>query len=136
MSKSHNIACKEHQIPPATFSETQGGIQVEFRTNQEMQQESRLELQPELEAESKSSKRGQVTGQVTGQVESLLNVMQGELSKKEIMVALGLSGRDNFEKRYLKPALEQGLITPTIPDKPNSRLQKYRVTSGKKSNHE
>jgi hypothetical protein len=33
----------------------------------------------------------------------------------------------------LKPALEQGFIEMTIPEKPNSCLQKYRLTlSGKK----
>jgi len=28
----------------------------------------------------------------------------------------------------LKPAMEQGLLEMTIPDKPNSPLQKYRLT--------
>lgn len=71
---------------------------------------------------------GQVTGQVTGQVESLLKVVSGEKTKKELMQLLSLSGRDNFEKLYLKPAIELELLELTIPDKPNSRLQKYRLT--------
>jgi hypothetical protein len=45
------------------------------------------------------------------------------------MDALQLRGRDNFEKLYLLPALQAGLIERTIPDKPNSRLQQYRLTS-------
>ena len=76
---------------------------------------------------------GQVTGQVAGQVLNLLKVALGERSRKELMEALGLSGRDNFEKLYLQPALEQHLIERTLPDKPKSRLQKYRLTAkGKK----
>ena len=45
------------------------------------------------------------------------------------MEAMRLKGRDNFLKQYLVPALNHGLIEMTIPDKPNSRLQKYRLTS-------
>ena len=36
--------------------------------------------------------------------------------------------RKSFRERYLKPALDEGLIEMTIPEKPNSRLQKYRLT--------
>ena len=50
------------------------------------------------------------------------------MTKKEMMNALGLKGRDNFEKLYLQPALDQKMIERTIPDKPQSRLQKYRLT--------
>lgn len=46
---------------------------------------------------------------------------------KELMENLGLSHRTHFRNNYLKPALAQGLIEMTIPDKPNSRNQKYRL---------
>ena len=72
---------------------------------------------------------GQVTGQVTGQVGSLLSELKGEKNKRELMESLQLVGRDNFETLYLRPALEQELIEMTIPDKPSSRLQKYRLTT-------
>ena len=69
------------------------------------------------------------TGQASGPVGLLLAVAaQGEWSRKELMEKLQLKGRDNFEKLYLSPALESGWMARTIPDKPNSRLQKYRIT--------
>ena len=56
-------------------------------------------------------------------------VLQGEKSRKQLQEGLFLTGRANFEERYLLPALESGYIERTIPDKPNSRLQKYRLTA-------
>ncbi|MBN1321757.1 MAG: hypothetical protein JXA87_13065 [Thermoleophilia bacterium] len=41
---------------------------------------------------------------------------------------MGIKHRPTFRANYTHPALEQGLIEPTIPDKPTSRLQKYRIT--------
>lgn len=48
------------------------------------------------------------------------------LSASDLMVRLGLSHKPTFRKNYLNPALEQKLIERTIPDKPNSKNQKYR----------
>ncbi len=48
------------------------------------------------------------------------------LPAADLMVRLGLSHKPTFRKNYLNPALEQKLIERTIPDKPNSRNQKYR----------
>jgi Fic family protein len=70
----------------------------------------------------------QVTPQVTPQVGELLLVMQGEMSREALQAAIGLLDRKSFRERYLKPALAGGLIEMTIPSKPNSRLQKYRLT--------
>ena len=50
------------------------------------------------------------------------------MTRQELQKKLELKGRANFEERYLRPAIENGLIEYTIPDKPNSRLQKYRLT--------
>lgn len=50
------------------------------------------------------------------------------MSRDDLQSALGLRDRKSFSERYLKPALNAGLIETAIPDKPNSRLQKYRLT--------
>lgn len=50
------------------------------------------------------------------------------MNRQEIQSALNLLDRENFRLNYLKLALEQNIIEMTIPDKPNSRLQKYRLT--------
>lgn len=60
-------------------------------------------------------------------VQKLLDVLGDEvLSATEIMERLGLSHRPTFRKNYLVPALEQGIIEMTIPEKPKSRNQRYR----------
>ncbi len=69
----------------------------------------------------------QVTPHVTPQVKQLFEILKGEMGRDEIQQALGLRDRKSFRERYLKPALEQGFIEMTIPDKPHSRLQKYRI---------
>jgi len=58
----------------------------------------------------------------------LIILNDGPKAPKEIRDTLGLSHRQTFRENYLHPALEQGLIKQTIPEKPNSRLQKYRLT--------
>ena len=71
---------------------------------------------------------GEVAGQVSDELRRILAILRKEMSRQEIQTALALRGRENFEARYLKPALEADLVERTIPAKPNSRLQKYRLT--------
>ena len=50
------------------------------------------------------------------------------MTRMEIMTAVGLKDRMHFVREYLERALNAGLIEYTVPDKPKSRLQKYRLT--------
>ena len=69
----------------------------------------------------------QVTVQDKTPVGRLLSVLGNDaLSTAELMERIGLSHRPTFRKNYLNPALGQNLIERTIPDKPNSKNQKYR----------
>ncbi len=71
----------------------------------------------------------QVTPQVTPQVSSLLTRIDGEMTRKAMQAALALADREHFRKTYLAPALELGVIEMTLPEKPNSRAQRYRLTA-------
>ncbi len=52
----------------------------------------------------------------------------GPLGNAEILANLGLRDRTHLRERYIGPALAGGLVERTIPEKPTSRLQKYRLT--------
>lgn len=72
---------------------------------------------------------GQVTGHVTEEIKRLLESLQGEMSRTELQETLGLKHRDHFSHAYLLLALDMGFLERTIPDKPKSRLQKYRLAA-------
>jgi Fic family protein len=69
----------------------------------------------------------EVAPEVTPEVR-LLSVLAGEMTRQQIKEALGLKDDEHFRKAYLLPALDAGLIEMTIPDKPRSSKQKYRLT--------
>jgi Fic family protein len=82
-----------------------------------------------LTALREAAETDQVGDQLTDQVASLLRTLGNKtLSALECMQELGLSHRPTFRTNHLNPALSAGLIAYTIPDKPQSRLQKYRLT--------
>ena len=76
---------------------------------------------------------GHVAAQVSDQVQRLISAMkQEDYTLAELMELLGLTHRATFQKNYLNPAIEAGLIERTIPDKPKSPKQRYRLKLCKK----
>jgi ATP-dependent DNA helicase RecG len=82
----------------------------------------------------------EVTAEVTGEVATrsapevapelrLVRALSGEMTRQELQDALGLRHEEHFRKAYLQPALEAGLIEQTVPDKPRSSKQRYRLTA-------
>lgn len=59
----------------------------------------------------------------------LISVLAGEKGRSELQELLSIKNRDYFRTDYLVPAINKGYIEPTIPDKPNSQNQKYRLTA-------
>ena len=62
------------------------------------------------------------------QVERLLQAILGEMRRDALQQAIGLKSVRNFRELYLEPALKAELIEMTIPDKPKSKDQAYRIT--------
>lgn len=111
--------CREAGLPEPQFSLRDG-----FATTLERRPLRGLEIvAPELAPEV----TGEVTGEVAGEVR-LARALSGEMTRQQLQQALGLKHEEHFRKTYLQPALDAGLIEMTIPDKPTSRLQKYRLT--------
>jgi ATP-dependent DNA helicase RecG len=69
------------------------------------------------------------TPQVTPQVKAILRTALKEVSAANLQDSLNLKDRVHFLKNYLEPILNNGLIERTIPDKPRSSKQKYRITA-------
>ena len=68
-----------------------------------------------------------VNAETSEYVKRMLDVMEYDVpyTSKDIMARLGLKSKDTLRKNYLNPAMELGLVKMTIPDKPNSRNQRY-----------
>lgn len=71
----------------------------------------------------------QVGAAVSEQVAAILRACAGEpRPKADLLQAAGLANAYLNYKRHIQPLLAEGLLEMTLPDKPNSRLQKYRLT--------
>ena len=73
----------------------------------------------------------QVTAQVNAQVNAqVVSFCRDPKSAREIMTELGLKHWKTFQDNYLDPLMDTDILERTIPDKPKSRLQKYRLSAG------
>ncbi|GJM06807.1 MAG: ATP-dependent DNA helicase RecG [marine bacterium B5-7] len=104
-----------------------------------------LSLTEQVTGQASGQVTGQATGQVTGQasnssVATILQYCRQARKASEIQALLGLKHRETFQDNHLKPILNQQLLSLTIPEKPRSPAQQYKITAeGKawleKTNH-
>lgn len=65
--------------------------------------------------------------QISESIKRLLEVMEYDVpyTSNTLMDKLGLKSKEGFRRNYIRPAIDMKLIRMTIPDKPNSRNQRY-----------
>lgn len=70
---------------------------------------------------------GEYEGYLSEYVKRLLDVMEYDVpyTANGIMEKLGLKSKETFRKHYMHPALKLNLVQMTIPEKPNSKNQRY-----------
>ena len=86
-----------------------------------------------LDSTESAQDNDHATAQASDQVQRLISAMkQEDYTLADLMELLGLTHRATFQKNYLNPAIEAGLIERTIPDKPKSPKQRYRLKLCKK----
>ena len=107
--------CTAHGLQELVFKQTDGFVTTIWR-------------KPELALSHVGGETEEVTEEVTEQVAQLLKAAVGEMTRAELMAAVGLKARVNFSRNYLDPALKKGLIEMTLPGSPKSPTQKYRLT--------
>ena len=57
------------------------------------------------------------------------------MTRTDLLSRLGLSNETRNVRRHLEPLIDAGLVERTIPDKPTSRLQRYRITDAGRTYH-
>jgi len=125
--------CRNAGLPEPEFTLTDGFV-VTLRRRPERAFESvRGEAVGAVAPPVTPPVEAHVTGQVAGQVEAwvfkaLSACQQEPLKSKEIQESVGFRHRETFQRNYLDVLLAKKWLERTIPDKPNSRLQKYRLT--------
>jgi len=80
------------------------------------------------EGASHAVNQGTKSGPSRDQV-ALLRKCLSEASLTDMMAVVGRANRTKFRDQVLVPLLDQGLVEMTVPDKPRSSRQRYRLTA-------
>ena len=117
--------------PPKTAGaggETGAATNTGVRVSKSGEQVSKSDHQVESPSHQVESPSHQVGRLDESALEVLTAVSERDMSRSELLTGLGLTNETRNARRHLDPLLEAGLIEWTVPDRPNSRLQRYRIT--------
>ncbi|MBU4316218.1 MAG: hypothetical protein KKF30_02965 [Proteobacteria bacterium] len=135
--------CRDYSMAEPLFEIAENWVTLSFPrpgekgSEKETMEKAQAEAHEEAQVGVKSGRGIDSTGEVapevapevTPEVRRMLSVLMGEMTRREIMNAMGLSDEKHFREHYQQAAIRFRLMEMTIPEKPKSRLQKYRLTS-------
>ena len=108
--------CKERGLAePVWTSDAKTGVTLTF-------------FAPEVTTEVTPEVTQEVALQVTPEVLQMLRAFVGDMQRRDLQRLLGRKDDEHFRKAYLLPAIKEDLIEMTLPDKPHSSKQRYRLT--------
>jgi len=108
--------CKERGLAePVWTSDEKTGVTLTF-------------FAPEITTEVTPEVTQEVALQVTPEVLQMLRAFVGDMQRRDLQRLLGLKDDEHFRKAYLLPSIKENLIEMTLPDKPHSSKQRYRLT--------
>lgn len=108
--------------------EANGFVTTTFRPNPEVRAQAAAERRTPADrvgAQSRAQPRAQSGAQ---SVQVLATLSRGECSAGELAEAIGLGSKTGALKRTLRELIADGRVAYTLPGKPTSRLQRYRLT--------
>ncbi len=101
-------------------------VTAQVKTNKSFNEKSNDNNGLQILTEKLKDLTAQVTAQVIAQV---VLYCREPRATKEIMGILELKHWKTFRSNYLQPLLDNGWLEMTVPDKPTSSKQKYRLTA-------
>jgi len=110
-------ACRAYGVAPPEFSEQAGVVTVTFKA----------EVVAGADMGRGVSQVGPKSVLSAYQVE-VLETAREPRALAELMAPSGLKNKTRFRDQVLAPLIEAGLLEMTIPDKPRSSRQRYRIT--------
>ncbi|RPI71739.1 MAG: hypothetical protein EHM45_23140, partial [Desulfobacteraceae bacterium] len=113
--------CKRHEAAPPLFEDRQGFLIVTFKM--QLVTEGIIGISKIKSGDQVGTKSGPSRDQV-----ELLQFCRQEQPLIKMMHVLGRQNRTKFRGGPVKSLIKAGLLELTVPDKPQSRLQRYRTT--------
>ena len=115
--------CREHEVSEPVFEVTEHWVVATFK-----RPDSDDTHQVDIEAAPSWDQVGTKLGLSRDQVDIIRNCLTTN-AIGELMQVTGRSNRTKFRNQILKPLMEAGWLEMTIPEKPRSSKQQYRLTA-------